>query len=165
MEIQIKYKEHLPDENDIIEKLCNSLLLINNDRLRTLKMTEKSAFVQSSLNDFFSEEGIEFLAEHTFDVNQGERFDVYFENNDFAIIIEIDNLRADQISKKAFSRMSMFRSRYPYKKVIYVTLCYLSNSAMGYKKEAKRYLDFHFLNFFTLINNVAYVAIIPKIDL
>ncbi|HEM3576541.1 TPA: hypothetical protein U1C15_000149 [Streptococcus suis] len=72
----------------------------------------------------------------------GDKFDVYGENKDLRVIIEFDNHRGDQISKKFVSRLaSILEKDLKDFKVLYVIYLYrgTENSKLP---EAKKYIDY-----------------------
>ncbi|HEX7414680.1 MAG TPA: hypothetical protein VF411_11605 [Bacteroidia bacterium] len=75
------------------------------------------------------------------------------------VIIEIDNMRADQVTKKLVSRLAMVAA---HKNITYITICYKSKSAKGYKEECRKYINKHIPAFLKNYKTVEYMAFLPK---
>lgn len=76
-------------------------------------------------------------AEHIPHVNQRDSIDIYGENEDNVVAIELDKHRADQVAKKFVSRLAIL----PERKVYFVSLCYPGTANMN-KRECIKYFGY-----------------------
>jgi hypothetical protein len=66
-----------------------------------------------------------------------DAIDIYGENHSFAVAIELDKHRADQVAKKFVSRLALL----PQSKIYYISLCYPGTAKMQ-KPEAIKYFGY-----------------------
>lgn len=142
-----------------ISKIEKVLLQINLKTLVNFKSPKgKSNYIKNQIENDFKNQKIAVYAEHRPNKEIKDSVDVYIEYNNLKLIIEIDNLRADQVAKKLLSRTAMFINQ----DIIYVTFCYFSNSAVGHKTECLKYIKVHFKKFISIHNNIEYLAFVPS---
>jgi CCR4-NOT transcriptional regulation complex NOT5 subunit len=118
---------------------------------------EKAEYIADKLEKHFKKLKIAIEVEYKPNERIRDSIYIYLENNQVKLILEIDNLRADQVAKKLLSRIAMFKKQ----DIIYITFCYYSNSAKGHKTECLKYINVHFSDFISLHPNVEYLAFIP----
>ncbi len=155
-----KYQHYNPNENNreilsIIEKVLTKITVLE------LKATNsKSKYVSRLIKQEFEESEVKtnVCAEKKFLENNSDKIDIEIIYNEVIIIIEIDNLRADQVAKKVLSRTSSHSNQ----NLIYITYCYDSESAKGHKDECLKYINVHFKNYFEKLNKIEYLAFVPK---
>ncbi len=95
----------------------------------------------------------------------GDRADVYVDDDDYEVIIEIDATRADQVAKKMVSRVSyhLLNRRASYKKLIYISLLYQGTDNMNID-ECKKYFIFENLIITTLDRDSSFIGYIMGKD-
>lgn len=130
---------------------------IDMDNLKISK--KKSKYLSEVFKSYFKGKGdvAEVESEVEFIDGKKDCIDVELRLNEIRIIIEIDNLRADQVIKKVLSRTAAFSQS----NFIYITFCYDSKSAKGHKSECLKYIDTHLNNYFKVFSYIEYIAFVP----
>jgi len=82
-------------------------------------------------------DGLLWFREMTPNRDSLDAVDIYGENDEFVVVIELDKHRADQVAKKFVSRMAIM----PNKKIYYVSLCYPGTKSMS-KSECVKYFKY-----------------------
>jgi|GEM_PF-5820328 len=96
------------NDNEVLSYLERSFNDLNLDSVINKKGRKKSEYVASILkmNEGNLSLPVNILSEQKFVEGISDAIDVIVEYDNLQILIEIDNLRADQIAKKVFSRTS-----------------------------------------------------------
>jgi hypothetical protein len=155
-----KYTHYNPTNENakLVSNIERFFIQLDIEELKNSK--KKSDFVRDKVILFFKEIGIksDVNSEVSFIESIHDRIDVVIIVNGTRVIVEIDNLRADQVVKKIFSRVSASSNS----NLIYVTLCYYSDSSKGHKAECLKYMKAHCENFFRANPRVEYLAFVPS---
>lgn len=148
------------DNSKIIECLNESFQNLKLSQLKKERGKNKSLYVSKVIEGVINETKLQanIYPEKKFLETIGDTIDIQIDFTHTSVIIEIDNLRADQVAKKVLSRTAAFSN----KSIIYVSLCYDSKSAKGHKDECLKYINIHFKNYFEYFSKIEYLAYIPK---
>ena len=136
----------LSDEDEILKSLIKCISDIECSKFFTNHIgqhqTAQSAIVGdfqtlvwSSLCSTFP--NIEWSQEHHPCATSKDSIDIFGKKDGFAVVIELDKSRADQVAKKFVSRMAILPSTTAY----YISLCYPGTNYMN-KKECKKYFGY-----------------------
>ncbi|MDY6920512.1 MAG: hypothetical protein SV765_09910 [Pseudomonadota bacterium] len=97
-----------------------------------MRQQEQKAVVNRFQNDLVSKLnecnlGVNWRQEYMPSRGQRDSIDIYADGGDFAVAIELDKNRADQVAKKFVSRFALM----PSKKVYFISLCYPGTDRMN----------------------------------
>ncbi|EGR0923743.1 hypothetical protein EIB96_14030 [Vibrio parahaemolyticus] len=125
--------------NSIIEALpCQPYFTDHLTKSQVEQRKIVAAFQKELYHELFVEfSGVTWFREFSPCSTSSDAIDIYGENEDFVVAIELDKHRADQVAKKFVSRMAIM----PNKKIYYVSLCYPGTTSMS-KPECIKYFGY-----------------------
>nr|WP_254318922.1 hypothetical protein [Vibrio cholerae] len=123
----------------IIEALpCQSYFADHLTKSQVEQRKIVSAFQKELYQELFVEfAGVTWSREFSPCSTSSDAIDIYGDNEDFVVAIELDKHRADQVAKKFVSRMAIM----PDKKIYYVSICYPGTKSMS-KPECIKYFGY-----------------------
>ena len=80
---------------------------------------------------------VEWSEEHTPNLEYRDRIDIFGKGKNFAVVVELDATRADQVAKKFVSRLAIL----PPTQVYYLSVCYPGTRNMN-QEECRKYFEF-----------------------
>ena len=160
------YKNYNLKTNDISNVLISVIEKINHEDLIKSESKKSKYLEKFFANNFKIKDGkIEILKkEHKLHDEKNDKVDLYAKIvigvQIYHLIIEMDNMRADQVTKKLFSRPLLLSSN---DEIIYVSLLYSTKSNISqYQKECKTYIKGHYKDFIDRNTNIQYLSFVPQ---